>query len=85
MPAVLGWKLSSQDRGTTEDLDSYALARRLRLIARMIKAGLSTSIYYTQLGGFDTHAEQLNQHSSRLLELSRSIRSFLTEIDTFRP
>jgi uncharacterized protein (DUF1501 family) len=69
------------DDGTAEDPDSYALARRLRLIARMIKAGLSTSIYYTQLGGFDTHADQLNQHSSRLLELSRSVRSFLTEID----
>ncbi len=49
-----------------DDADSYALARRLRMIARMIKAGLSTSIYYTQLGGFDTHAEQLNQHSARL-------------------
>jgi uncharacterized protein (DUF1501 family) len=69
------------DGGTAEDPDSYGLARRLKLIARMIKAGLSTSIYYTQLGGFDTHAEQLNQHSSRLFELSRSVRSFLTEID----
>jgi uncharacterized protein (DUF1501 family) len=69
------------DDGTPEDSDSYGLARRLRLIARMIKAGLSTSIYYTQLGGFDTHADQLNQHSSRLFELSRSVQSFLTEID----
>jgi uncharacterized protein (DUF1501 family) len=70
------------DSDATEDTDSYGLARRLKLIARMIKAGLSTSIYYTQLGGFDTHAEQLNQHSSRLFELSRSIRSFLAEIDS---
>jgi uncharacterized protein (DUF1501 family) len=69
------------DDGTAEDPESYGLARRLKLIARMIKAGLSTSIYYTHLGGFDTHAEQLNQHSSKLFELSRSVRSFLTEID----
>jgi uncharacterized protein (DUF1501 family) len=69
------------DVGTTDDPDSYGLARRLRLIARMIKAGLSTSIYYTQLDGFDTHADQLNQHSSRLFELSRSLQSFLTEVD----
>jgi uncharacterized protein (DUF1501 family) len=66
---------------TVEDPDSYGLTRRLRLIARMIKAGLSTSIYYTQLGGFDTHADQLNQHSSKLFELSRSVQSFMTEID----
>jgi uncharacterized protein (DUF1501 family) len=64
-----------------EDSDSYGLARRLRMIARMIQAGLSTSIYYTQLGGFDTHADQLNTHASRLAELSRSVESFLTEID----
>ena len=55
-----------RDREGADDADSYALTRRLRMIARMIKAGLSTSIYYTQLGGFDTHAEQLNQHSARL-------------------
>ena len=34
----------------------YGLARRLRLIAQLIKAGLSTSIYYTHLDGFDTHS-----------------------------
>ncbi len=70
-----------QGDGTLEDPDSYGLTRRLRLIARTIEAGLSTSIYYTQLGGFDTHADQLNQHSSRLFELSRSVQSFMTEID----
>jgi uncharacterized protein (DUF1501 family) len=64
-----------------EDSDSYGLARRLRMIARMIQAGLSTSIYYAQLGGFDTHADQLNTHASRLAELSRSVETFLTEID----
>jgi uncharacterized protein (DUF1501 family) len=47
----------------------------------MIKAGLATSIYYIQLGGFDTHADQLNQHAAKLSELSRSVQSFLTEID----
>jgi uncharacterized protein (DUF1501 family) len=70
-----------RDDGPAEDDDSYPLTRQLKLIARMIKAGLSTSIYYTQLGGFDTHAEQLGQHSSRLFELSRSVRSLLSEID----
>jgi uncharacterized protein (DUF1501 family) len=61
--------------------DSYGLARRLRLIARLIRAGLSTPIYYAQLGGFDTHAEQLNRHSGLLRELSSSVRAFLTDLD----
>jgi uncharacterized protein (DUF1501 family) len=61
--------------------DSYGLARRLRLIARLIRAGLSTSIYYVQLGGFDTHAEQLNRHSGLLRELGGSVRAFLADLD----
>src|SRR5205823_1976663 len=42
--------------------EAFGLARRLRLVAQLIKAGLQTAIYYTQLGGFDTHANQLGQH-----------------------
>jgi uncharacterized protein (DUF1501 family) len=61
--------------------DFYGLARRLRLIARLIRAGLTTSIYYVQLGGFDTHAEQLNQHSGLLRELGSSLRAFLTDLE----
>jgi uncharacterized protein (DUF1501 family) len=70
-----------RDDRKDEDADAYGLARRLGLISRMIKAGLSTSIYYTQLGGFDTHADQLGQHAAQLRELSRSVQSFLTELD----
>jgi uncharacterized protein (DUF1501 family) len=61
--------------------DSYGLARRLRLIARLIRSGLSTPIYYAQLGGFDTHAEQLNRHSGLLRELGSSVRAFLADLD----
>ncbi|WP_406700908.1 DUF1501 domain-containing protein [Singulisphaera sp. Ch08] len=61
--------------------DTYVLAKRLRLVARLIRSGLSTPIYYAQLGGFDTHAEQLNRHSGLLRELSRSVQAFLTDLD----
>src|SRR5262245_42710898 len=44
--------------------DFYGLARRLRLLAQLIKAGLQTSIYYTELGGFDTHANQQFAHAN---------------------
>src|SRR5262245_58209821 len=59
----------------------YGLARRLRLIARLIRAGLSTQIYYAQLGGFDTHAEQLYRHAGLLRELSGSLRAFLADLE----
>jgi uncharacterized protein (DUF1501 family) len=58
-----------------------ALARRLKLIAQLIKAGLSTSIYYTQHGGFDTHAQQLASHGGLLRELGDSLRAFQGDLD----
>jgi uncharacterized protein (DUF1501 family) len=59
----------------------YGLAQRLKLIAQLIKAGLSTPLYYTQLGGFDTHSGQLNTHAALLRELSESTRAFLDDVD----
>lgn len=54
----------------------FELARRLGLIAQMIKAGFGTRIYYTTLGGFDTHANQLGAHAALLTELGDSIGAF---------
>jgi uncharacterized protein (DUF1501 family) len=61
--------------------DFYGLAQRLRLIAQLIKAGLSTSIYYTHLDGFDTHAGQLLRHERLLSELSASLAAFLDDLE----
>lgn len=60
--------------------DTYGLARRLQLIGQLIKAGLTTSIYYTQIGGFDTHANQLGTHASLLREVGDSLRAFLDDL-----
>jgi uncharacterized protein (DUF1501 family) len=59
----------------------YGLARRLRLIAQLIKAGLTTSIYYTQLGGFDTHANQAGTHDALLREIGASLPAFLKDMN----
>jgi uncharacterized protein (DUF1501 family) len=58
----------------------YGLAQRLRLVAQLIKAGMSTSIYYTHLGGFDTHANQAGQHDNLLRELGASLLAFLKDL-----
>jgi uncharacterized protein (DUF1501 family) len=59
----------------------YGLARRLRLIAQLIKAGLSTTIYYAHLDGFDTHANQQANHPNLLRELGSSLRAFLDDLE----
>jgi uncharacterized protein (DUF1501 family) len=58
----------------------YDLARRLQLIAQLIRAGLHTSIYYTQLNGFDTHTSQLGTHAALLREVGASLRAFLEDL-----
>jgi uncharacterized protein (DUF1501 family) len=62
-------------------LEYYGLARRLRLIAQLIKAGLSTAIYYTHLDGFDTHSGQFQQHSALLRELGSALPAFLDDLE----
>jgi uncharacterized protein (DUF1501 family) len=61
--------------------DFYGLARRLRLIAQLVKAGLSTPIYYTHVDGFDTHAGQLPTHARLLQELGSSLKAFLDDLE----
>ena len=55
---------------------NFGLARRLELVAQIIKAGFGTRIFYTALDGFDTHANQLGGHAALLTELSDSIAAF---------
>jgi uncharacterized protein (DUF1501 family) len=59
----------------------YGLSRRLRLIAQLIKAGLTTSIYYTQLSGFDTHANQAGTHDNLLREMGVSLQAFQKDMN----
>jgi uncharacterized protein (DUF1501 family) len=55
---------------------NFGLARRLELIAQIIKADFGTRIFYTSLDGFDTHANQLGTHAALLTELSDSVTAF---------
>jgi uncharacterized protein (DUF1501 family) len=61
--------------------DYYGLARRLRLIAQLVKAGLATPIYYTHLDGFDTHSGQLSRHANLLRELGASLKAFVDDLE----
>ena len=71
--------LSESTSGPT-DYPNFGLARRLELIARVIKAGFGTRIYYTTLDGFDTHANQLGAHAALLGELSASLAAFEADL-----
>ena len=56
------------------------LAGRLRIIARLIKSGGGTRVFYTSQNGYDTHYSQLGYHPTLLGELSGALRAFLDDL-----
>jgi uncharacterized protein (DUF1501 family) len=70
--------LRAEDRGAS--YPATALAGRLRVIARMIKGGGGTRVFYTSHGSYDTHYTQLQLHASLLFELSGALKAFLDDL-----
>ena len=60
--------------------DLKSLGGRLQLVARLVQKGLGTRIYYTQLGGFDTHSGQATMHADLLGNLSSAVGNFLNAL-----
>jgi uncharacterized protein (DUF1501 family) len=70
--------LRAEDKGASYPATS--LAGRMRIIARLIKGGCGTRIYYTSQGGYDTHSIQLEQHANLLGELSGGLKALLDDL-----
>jgi uncharacterized protein (DUF1501 family) len=56
------------------------LGERLRLMSRLMKAGLGTRVFYTRQGSYDTHNAQFQAHSSLLFELGGALKAFLDDM-----
>lgn len=56
------------------------LSKNLEWIARLVKGNLNSKVYYTSLGGFDTHDNQLSIHERKLTELNDAIYSFYQDL-----
>ncbi|QOG03566.1 DUF1501 domain-containing protein [Flavobacterium sp. MDT1-60] len=56
------------------------LSKNLEWIARLIKGNLNSKVYYTSLGGFDTHDNQLAIHERKLTDLNDALYSFYQDL-----
>lgn len=56
------------------------LGQNLRNIAAMIVGGLSTAIYFTEQGGYDTHAGQRNHHENLMAQLNDAVFAFYKDL-----
>ena len=66
--------------GGTANYPATGLAERLKLVARLVDAGLPERVYYTDLGGFDTHAVQPATHPDLLGEVGGAVAAFFADL-----
>jgi uncharacterized protein (DUF1501 family) len=66
---------------TPVDYPGSTLARKLRLVARLLSGGLDTRIFLLVQGGYDTHARQAATHAALLEELSRALFAFQRDLE----
>ena len=70
--------MRTEDKGAS--YPATGLADRLRVMARLIKGGGGTRVYYTAQTGYDTHHSQLLPHATLLGELSGALKAFLDDL-----
>ncbi len=71
-----------------EEAGNTSLGTALKHVARLISGGLQTRLYIVQLGGFDTHDNQVvngatetGKHAELLKELSDAIAAFQDDVE----
>ncbi|MEO0474865.1 MAG: DUF1501 domain-containing protein [Planctomycetota bacterium] len=78
---VASGKVRQAVRGQLETrFPASPLSIQLQMVAKMIRAELPTRVYYVNLGGFDTHAQQTNKHTQLLTQFAQAMKAFYDEL-----
>ncbi|MCX6140812.1 MAG: DUF1501 domain-containing protein [Candidatus Kapabacteria bacterium] len=81
---------AAADKATNKETYPTAnkLADQLKIVARLIAGGLKTRVYVVQMGGFDTHAAQVDAsdttigaHAGLLKQVSDAVSAFQKDIE----
>jgi len=70
--------------GATDGYPATKLGQKLRLVARLLKLGGGTRLYYASQTGYDTHSAQSFPHSQLLREFSAALKAFLDDLQAAR-
>ncbi|MCC6176244.1 MAG: DUF1501 domain-containing protein [Chloroflexi bacterium] len=65
----------------TVDYPADPFANGLKSISQVIASDLGTRIFFLQLGGFDTHANQATTHANLLGVLANGLAAFLRDLE----
>lgn len=63
-----------------QDYPQNKFAKQLKNVAQFITSGLDTKVFYTSLGGFDTHANQDNKQKRLLSQYAESVSAFVKDL-----
>ena len=72
--------VASKYKSSIEYADN-AIAKSLRDVARIHFADLGTRVFYTNHGGYDTHANEMPTHPKLLNDLSGAISDFMDDLE----
>jgi uncharacterized protein (DUF1501 family) len=85
MGAYLGADiLSAAPAGYSSSIEyqtDVPIAQSLRDISQVMLANLGTRVFYTQHGGYDTHAGELENHATLWNDLSTAVSDFLADLE----
>jgi uncharacterized protein (DUF1501 family) len=56
------------------------LGNRLKTVSELIQSGVSTSVYYISISGFDTHINQPGQQERLLRQYAEAVKAFMGEM-----
>lgn len=74
-------KVAPQQYESTVEYADNPIAKSLRDVARVHTANLGTRIFYTQQGGYDTHANQLPTQPGLFRDMSRAVNDFFADLE----
>ncbi|WP_430467250.1 DUF1501 domain-containing protein [Winogradskyella ouciana] len=67
-------------RLSQQEYPQNKFAKQLKNVAQFINSGLETKVFYTSLGGFDTHANQQNKQARLLKQYAESVSAFVKDL-----
>jgi len=65
----------------TADYGKSGFEQKLKKIATLIKSDIQTPVFYTTLGGFDTHVNQLGTQDRLYSQLNDGIESLINDLE----
>lgn len=63
-----------------QDYPNNEFANQLKTTAKLISSGIETRVFYSSLGGFDTHAKQENSQARLLKIYAEGIEAFVSDL-----